>query len=309
MAASEPNDFFSRHERRFEANRFVYPVISRRSQGLSIGVNLNPDKVCNFDCVYCQVDRSVPGDTRFVDLDGLIDELAWMVPYCASGAIFEHEAFRDTPASLRRLSDLAFSGDGEPTTHVNFDEVIERCADIKRARVPSLPMILITNASMLHRPHVLRGLSVLDRNHGEIWAKLDAGTAEYFARINRTPVPFDQIVRNILRTATDRPVVIQSLFLRYRDARPSSREIDAYIRRLCSFLAGGGRIRYVQVYTVARRPAESFVAPLHDEELEEIRERIERESGIPARPFSGVVPEADRGRGPGLWDDRLEEGP
>ena len=52
----------TQHERRFEANRFVYPVLSRRSKGLSLGVNLNPDKVCNFDCIYCQVDRTTTSE-------------------------------------------------------------------------------------------------------------------------------------------------------------------------------------------------------------------------------------------------------
>jgi wyosine [tRNA(Phe)-imidazoG37] synthetase (radical SAM superfamily) len=63
------------HERSFDANRFVYPVLSRRSRGLSIGVNLNPDKVCNFDCIYCQVDRTTQSETRFVELDALTAEL------------------------------------------------------------------------------------------------------------------------------------------------------------------------------------------------------------------------------------------
>ena len=60
----------SDHARLFEHNRFVYPVLSRRSGGISIGVNLNPDKICNFDCIYCQVDRrsaerdAVRGDRR-----------------------------------------------------------------------------------------------------------------------------------------------------------------------------------------------------------------------------------------------------
>ena len=73
-------------------NRFVYPVLSRRAGGLSIGVNLNPDKVCNFDCIYCQVDRTVESETRFVGTDQLLDELDHMLPWAASGRIYEHAA-------------------------------------------------------------------------------------------------------------------------------------------------------------------------------------------------------------------------
>ena len=63
------------HPRLFQGNKFVYPVLSRRSRGISVGVNLNPDKVCNFDCIYCQVDRRSEAETRFVATDRLLGEL------------------------------------------------------------------------------------------------------------------------------------------------------------------------------------------------------------------------------------------
>ena len=178
------------HERRFANNRFVYPVISRRSRGLSIGVNLNPDKVCNFACIYCQVDRTVAGDTRFVELERLVAELDETLALAASGRLFEADKFRSVPQELRRLNDIAFSGDGEPTTHRNFDEIIAACAEVKRRHgLDDVKMVLITNASRFHRPHVQRGLEILDRNQGEIWAKLDAGTEAYFRLVDRSPIP------------------------------------------------------------------------------------------------------------------------
>ena len=67
------------HSRQFADFTFVYPVISRRSRGLSLGTNLNPDKLCNFDCVYCEVDRRIPGKVSHVDLSQMRDELAAMV--------------------------------------------------------------------------------------------------------------------------------------------------------------------------------------------------------------------------------------
>ena len=80
-------------------------------------------------------------------------------------------------------------------------------------------MVLITNASMFHRPPVQRGLAILDENNGEIWAKLEAGTDAYFHLIDRTPIPFRQILDNITAAARVRPLVIQSLFMRVRPAR------------------------------------------------------------------------------------------
>ena len=277
------------HERSFEANRFVYPVLSRRSRGISIGVNLNPDKVCNFDCIYCQVDRTTQSETRFVEFDALLDELRSVLEYVASGEIFESSKFKDTPAELRRLNDIAFSGDGEPTTYKNFDEIIAACAEVKRAAgLDEVKMVLITNASMFHRPHVVRGLEILDANQGEIWAKLEAGTAEYFQLVDRTPIPFQQILDNITSAAQVRPLVIQALFMRVEGIPPADEELEAFCDRLSEIVAAGGGLSLVQVYTVARQPAESFVAPLADAEVDAIAQLVRDRTGLAAETFYGI---------------------
>ena len=100
------------------------------------------------------------------------------------------------------MNDIAFSGDGEPTTYRNFDEIVEACAGVKRQHgLTKVKMLLITNASMFHRPAVERGLTILDANQGEIWAKLEAGTDEYYRRIERTTIPFRRILDNITAAA------------------------------------------------------------------------------------------------------------
>src|SRR5688572_29866550 len=105
MAVSLPQ--YTQHSRRYELNKFVYPVLSRRSRGISIGVNLNPDKICNFDCIYCQVNRRSEAETRFVEMDRLLHELADMLDFVTSGEIWQDPQFRDVPESLRRLNDIA----------------------------------------------------------------------------------------------------------------------------------------------------------------------------------------------------------
>ena len=280
----------TRHERSFETNKFVYPVLSRRSGGISIGVNLNPDKVCNFDCIYCQVDRTTQSDTQFVELPRLLEELDETLETVSSGAIYETEQFRQTPRELRRLNDIAFSGDGEPTTHRNFDEIIAACAELKRRRgLDQVKMVLITNASMFHRPHVQRGLATLDQNRGEIWAKLEAGTEAYFKLVDRTPIPFRQILDNITAAAKLRPLVIQALFMRVHDQPPPREELSAFCDRLSEITAAGGKLKLVQVYTIARRTTESYVAPLTDAEVDAIAELVERRTSLPAKPFYGVA--------------------
>src|SRR5690606_7988896 len=101
----------TQHQRQFQERRFVYPVLSRRSGGISVGVNLNPDKICNFDCIYCQVDRTRQSETTFVETDALLAELDETLEQVTSGALFETPKFQDTPPALRRLNDIAFSGD------------------------------------------------------------------------------------------------------------------------------------------------------------------------------------------------------
>lgn len=284
-----PRELITHHERSFEHNRFVYPVVSRRSGGVSLGVNLNPDKICNFDCIYCQVNRVSQAETKFVETRQLLDELDAMLTLVTSGRLFEHPKFANTPPGWRRLNDIAFSGDGEPTTYRNFDELIAACAEIKRHHhLDGVKMVLITNATMFHRPVVQRGLQILDDNQGEIWAKLEAGTDEYYKLVERTTIPFRQVLDNIALVAKARPIVIQSLFMRIHGEPPSPAELQAYCDRLNEIIRAGGRIKLVQVYTVARQPAESFVAPLHNDEVDAIVRLVEQQTGLQAAAFYGA---------------------
>jgi wyosine [tRNA(Phe)-imidazoG37] synthetase (radical SAM superfamily) len=283
-----PIQLFAQHERTFEQFRFVYPVLSRRAGGLSIGVNLNPDKVCNFDCIYCQVDRTRQSETTFVETPALLAELEAMLELAASGRIFTAGKLAGVPEPLRRLNDIAFSGDGVPTTYRNFDEIIAACAEAKRRHgLAGVKMVLITNASMFHRPHVQRGLEILDQNQGEIWAKLEAGTENYYKLVERTPIPFRQILDNITSAARIRPIVIQALFMRIAGEPPSAVEQAAFCDRLNEITAAGGQIELVQIYTVASRPAESFVAPLTNVEVDALTELVRRRTGLPAAAYYG----------------------
>ena len=113
---------------------------------------------------------------------------------------------------------------------------------------------------MFHREAVARALEVLDANNGEIWAKLDAGTEAYYQQVARSAVSFRRILDNLLLAARTRPIVIQSLFMRLYDQPPSLAEQEAYCYRLRELMAAGGRIKLVQIHTVARPPAEPWVA-------------------------------------------------
>lgn len=276
------------HSRDWRENFYVYPVISRRSGGLSIGINLNPDTACNFDCIYCQVDRTGTPRVREVNVERVAFELIEMIELARGGRLYEDAAFTDVPAELRAIRDIAFSGDGEPTTCPEFPECVQRVAAIKRdAGLDAVKLVLITDACYLTRPRVAEGLGVLDENNGEIWAKLDAGTEEYYRLINRPNYPLTHVMQNIIAAARVRPVVIQSLFMRVDGVGPSEKELSAFTDRLKEILAAGGRIKYVQVYTVARKPAEGRVTALPRDAVELLAARVQQATGLLVEAYSG----------------------
>lgn len=276
------------HSRDWRDNVYVYPVISRRSKGLSIGINLNPDKACNFDCIYCQVDRTKQPRIRHVDLDILRAEIADLVTQAKSGAMFNDPRFNGVPQALHRINDMAFSGDGEPTTCTCFKEAVQVAAQVKgEAGLDAAKLVLITDACYLTKPDVQTGLEILDENNGEIWAKLDAGTQAYYQQINRPNYPLQHVVENIIAAARVRPIVIQSLFMRISAQGPDKAQIAAYTDRLSEIIDAGGKIKYVQVYTVARKPVESFVSALSDAEVDHMANEIIKRTSLRAEVFYG----------------------
>ncbi|HCO25845.1 MAG: radical SAM protein [Gimesia sp.] len=285
---SSPLPLHSQHQRTYHDNKFVYPVLSRRSKGISIGINLNPDKICNFDCIYCQVDRREESETRFVGTEQLMQELDHMLKFVLSGEIYQDPKFSEVPAELRRLNDIAFSGDGEPTTYRNFDQIVKQVAALKRKHSASdVKMVLISNASMFHRASTQAALAIFDENQGEIWAKLDAGTEDYFKTIDRTKIRFSQVLDNLHLAAEQRPIVIQSLFMLVNQQPPSNEEIDAYCSRLNDIVQAGGQIKLVQVYTIARRTAEEYVASLSTTQVDEIAHKVAEQTKLPVEVYYG----------------------
>jgi wyosine [tRNA(Phe)-imidazoG37] synthetase (radical SAM superfamily) len=225
-----------------------------------------------------------------VELNQLLDELDRMLEWVVSAKIFESGKFADTPEHLRTLRDIAFSGDGEPTTYRNFDEVIQACATLKQKhQLDEVAMVLITNASMFHREHVQRGLQILDQNQGQVWAKLDAGTDAYYQLVERTTIPFQQVLDNITQVSRIRPVVIQALFMRIHGEPPTATEQQAFCDRLNEIVDQGGQLELIQLYTVARPPAESFVTPLSDQEVDLFVEQIRRETGLEVVGYGSML--------------------
>ena len=271
--------------RDFLDNRFVYVVISPRAHGLSVGVNLNPDKHCNFNCVYCEVDRSVPGKDAALDLEVMADELQRTLNFIEAGGLATHPRYAGLSSELLKPRHVTLSGDGEPTLCPQFLGAVQTVAHVRAmSRVPFFKIVLITNASHLDTPQVLEGLKLFT-SHDEIWAKLEAGTQEHMNRVNVPDVPLERITQNILAVARHRPVIIQSLFPLLGEEAPSTPEIEEFAQRLNELKMAGARIPLVQIYSATRPTFHPQCGHLPLRVLSQIAQTVKAISGLNAEVF------------------------
>jgi len=277
------------HTRTHKEYLFVYPVLSRRSKGMSLGVNLSPHRQCNFDCLYCEVDRSPQArPLPKYSCTTMIRELEDLIGTVLDGTLFEEGMFKDIPKELRRLNDIAFSGDGEPTAESGFLEACHLVCDLKqKLELDDVKIVLISNSTMFHKPDVQKALDLLDMNHGEIWAKLDAGTEAYYQTIDKTTVPFQRVLDNIELTAKKRPLIIQTLFT-ILDGEPTPKsEVMAYADRLKHIVDHGGRLLEIHLHTLARPPAYARVESLTKAQLDKMASWIQSCIDLPISTFAG----------------------
>ena len=273
--------------RDFTNGRFIYTAISSRARGLSVGVNMNPDKHCNFNCVYCEVNREVAAGEPRLDVPAMIAELERTLAVVTSGALREQARYRCVPLEFLELRHVALSGDGEPTICPNFCEAIEALVHFRAiGHRPFFKLVLITNGTFLDRPEVIEGLRLFTARD-EVWAKLDAGTQQYMNRVNRgdASLSLERIQANILSLAQRRPVVIQSLFPAIDGAAPPASEIEAYVQRIRDMKEAGGQISLVQIYSATRPTAHSECGHLPLRTLSDIARRVREVTGLKAEVF------------------------
>jgi len=269
--------------RDFLDNRFVYTVISSRAGGLSVGVNMNPDRRCNFDCVYCEVPRGTPTRESRLDVEVMAAELRHTLADVRAGRLRERPGYGSLPAELLQLRHVALSGDGEPTLCPNFAEAVEAVVHV-RARGDFFKLVLITNATELDRPQVQAGLRHFTKSD-EIWAKLDGGTQAYLDKVSKVRVPMARILDNIATLGRQRPVVIQSLFPAILDEEPPESEILAYAARLSELKQAGAQIALVQIYSATRPSRRSECSHLPLRTLSRIAQTVRQLTGLKAEVF------------------------
>jgi len=273
------------YPRQFFGNRFVYAVVSPRAHGLAIGINMNPDRRCNFNCDYCEVDRATPATEKSLDVDVMVAELQRTLSLASSGELRHLHYYRSTPADLLDLRQVALSGDGEPTLCPIFLDAVRAVVHVRAlGRFPFFKIVLMTNATGLDSRQVQEGLKLFT-HQDEIWAKLEAGTQRHMDRVNRTHCLLDKVLDNILLVARQRPVIIQSLFPLLNGEEPTDVEIGQYAQRLNELKRAGAQIPLIQIYSAARPAPHSTSGHLPLKMLARIAQQVREVSGLKAEVF------------------------
>ncbi|MEI6779872.1 MAG: radical SAM protein [Verrucomicrobiota bacterium] len=276
-AFGSPRDFLD--------NRYVYAVVSARARGLSVGVNMCPDKNCNFECVYCEAHRNGEPREERLEVEAMAAELKKTLIFVRGGRLRERPWYRTLPDELLQLRHVALSGDGEPTLSPTFAEALQAIVHVRAlSGFPFFKLVLLTNATGLDLPHVQQGLKHFTRSD-EVWAKLDGGTQAYVNKVNRPSVPLEKILSNILLLARQRPVVIQSLFPAINGEEPPLEEIEQYARRLQELKQGGAQISLVQIYSATRPSPNSESGHLPLKVLSRIAHTVRQSTGLTAEVF------------------------
>jgi len=238
------------HSRDSAGLTYIYPVLSRRAGGLSIGINFNTNNACNWQCIYCQVPDLTVGAAPELDFGLLEAELRGFLRQVQSGDFYRRFA---VPEDQRVIKDIAISGNGEPTSVPRFAEAVELIGNIAAAAgvLPGSRFVLITNGSLVHQLKVQEGLKMLNRFGGEVWFKLDSATAEGRRLINKAGQSIDASLNNLILAAGCCRTKVQVCLLDIDSQGFIEPERRALLDALTIAKQKGG-VREVMLYTLAR---------------------------------------------------------
>ncbi len=248
------------HNRDVTGLTYIYPVVSRRAGGVSIGINLNINNACNWRCVYCQVPNLTRGTPLPINLELLEKELRDFLEYIVHGDFM----LRYVAEGDRKIQDIAFAGNGEPTSAKEFPAVlsiVEKLLNefdlLSPALAHPIKVRLITNGSLMDKPHVLESMRHLAKINGEVWFKADAGTSEGVAKINDVNINIASVIKRIKACAEVCPTFVQTCMVAIDGKPPTNLEVDAYIALLSEVK---DVIQGVHLYGLAR-PSMQAEAP------------------------------------------------
>lgn len=271
------------HDRDSAGMTYVYPVVSRRAGGVSVGVNLNPNNACNWACVYCQVPDLRRGAAPAIDLAQLEAELRAMLADILHGDFMQTRVSEGT----RRLNDIALSGNGEPTSAREFPEVIDLIghvmADFDLAG--KIKLVLITNGSLADRPRVQAGLKTMATLNGEVWFKFDSATAAGMRATNQTRITPEKQHERLAVTSRLCPTWLQTCVFARAGQPPSVDEQAAYLATVARIQREQLPVQGVLLYGLARpsmQPQAEQLSALPADWLDHFAVQI-RAAGLPVK--------------------------
>ncbi len=246
------------HDRDSAALRYIYPVVSRRAGGVSVGINLNTNNACNWRCIYCQVPGLIRGAAPTVDLIVLENELRDFLNELLHGDFMQSRV----PEGARRINDIALSGNGEPTSAADFPQVIKLIARVRDevALPETVKTVLITNGSLLFRNEVQQSLRDMAKLNGEVWFKLDRASEAGIQRVNDIRINISKVRDNLIAAIACCPTWLQTCWFALDGEPPSRQDEDDYFEFVSALLHDGHKPQGVLLYGLAR-PSMQVEAP------------------------------------------------
>lgn len=250
----------------------VYGPVRSRRLGRSLGLNVFPrqQKVCTFNCCYCQYgwtanpagngDAAGPGP--------------WPSPTAIARAATR--ALAMLKAAGEPIDRLTLAGHGEPTLHPDFPAVVEALRGGRDEAAPGLPLAVLSNASTTGLPGVREALERLD----ERYMKLDAGDPALLRRVNAARLPLEAIVSGLSGL---HDIVVQAMFVKDGTGRfdnSTDFAVSSWLGQLLKV-----RPRLVHVYSVDRPTAWPYLQAVPAARLVEIANRA-RAAGLEAVAFA-----------------------
>ena len=234
------------HDRNIFNSKYIYPVVSRRSMGLSLGINLNTNNACNWQCIYCQVSNLTRGKPEKIDLKLLENELDKWLENIVNGSFLSECASHKVD-----FKDIAFSGNGEPTATPEFEPIVKIVLEkIDKFQLSNtIKLRLITNGSYLNKKNVQQGLENMKSVDHEVWFKIDSVNPKEAQKINRINLSIASLRKNLKNALSISPTIVQTCLLKINNKLPSNDFVNEYVQFLKPY---AHQLKGIHLYSMVR---------------------------------------------------------
>lgn len=246
-------------------NNIIYGPVNSKRLGRSLGINIlsTNEKICSFNCIYCQYGITKNSSGSFISVEEV------------------EEALHNFFINPIKIDYLTFSGNGEPTLHPEFDKIVKKVKNIRDKYAPSIPIALLSNSSNINN----LSFETLERIDIKIF-KLDCGSEELFLKINRPiiNISLKEIVKGLKKVSQKFPITIQTIFISFfNENNYEKKALEDYLSKIKEI-----KPAFIQIYSSDRPVAENNVNIIRDEKLKELEKFINQKSKILTRAYLNV---------------------